>query len=216
MLAVFCTNAINIYAGINGIESGQSLIIACSVIFFNIVELTGLHRLVKTSYKWKISINCTMEWLMINLFPIHHTIWVHCMHTSFRSETGAHASLGVLPIDLCHPWCATMTHQLAVHSLMLSSHDLRGLLLWWLPPIVPCSMIFGSVSWWQTWLNHDSLWCLLVDSKSSLRPARILTCCYPYSFVLCSLYMICQTFSCSICTCTAIATRLSNWCCAVR
>ncbi|KAL3848081.1 hypothetical protein ACJMK2_018962 [Sinanodonta woodiana] len=41
MLAVFCTNAINIYSGINGLESGQSLIIAISVVVFNFLELTG-------------------------------------------------------------------------------------------------------------------------------------------------------------------------------
>ncbi|NXQ21036.1 GPT acetylglucosaminephosphotransferase, partial [Peucedramus taeniatus] len=41
MLAVFCTNAINILAGINGIEAGQSLVIAASIIIFNTVELNG-------------------------------------------------------------------------------------------------------------------------------------------------------------------------------
>ena len=41
MLAVFCTNAINIYAGINGIEAGQSLVIGLSVMIFNIIELNG-------------------------------------------------------------------------------------------------------------------------------------------------------------------------------
>ncbi|XP_072938541.1 UDP-N-acetylglucosamine--dolichyl-phosphate N-acetylglucosaminephosphotransferase [Epargyreus clarus] len=41
MLAVFCTNAINILAGINGLEVGQSVIIALSIIIFNIIELTG-------------------------------------------------------------------------------------------------------------------------------------------------------------------------------
>lgn len=44
MLAVFCTNAINILAGINGIEAGQSLIIAGSIIIFNILELNGDYR----------------------------------------------------------------------------------------------------------------------------------------------------------------------------
>lgn len=39
MLAVFCTNAINILAGINGLEAGQSLIIAASIIAFNIIEM---------------------------------------------------------------------------------------------------------------------------------------------------------------------------------
>lgn len=39
MLAVFCTNAINILAGINGLEVGQSLVIAMSIIIFNLIEL---------------------------------------------------------------------------------------------------------------------------------------------------------------------------------
>lgn len=37
-LAVFCTNAINILAGINGLEVGQSLVIAMSIIVFNLIE----------------------------------------------------------------------------------------------------------------------------------------------------------------------------------
>ncbi|KAK0181559.1 hypothetical protein PV327_003832 [Microctonus hyperodae] len=41
MLAVFCTNAINILAGINGLEVGQSLVIATSIMIFNIIELSG-------------------------------------------------------------------------------------------------------------------------------------------------------------------------------
>jgi UDP-N-acetylglucosamine--dolichyl-phosphate N-acetylglucosaminephosphotransferase len=43
MLAVFCTNAINIYAGINGLEVGQSLIIGISIVFYNLIELTHGH-----------------------------------------------------------------------------------------------------------------------------------------------------------------------------
>jgi UDP-N-acetylglucosamine--dolichyl-phosphate N-acetylglucosaminephosphotransferase len=39
MLAVFCTNAINIYAGINGLEVGQSFIIGCAVLIHNLIEL---------------------------------------------------------------------------------------------------------------------------------------------------------------------------------
>lgn len=38
LLAVFCTNAINIYAGINGLECGQSYVIACSVLFFKLYD----------------------------------------------------------------------------------------------------------------------------------------------------------------------------------
>ena len=61
------------------------------------------------------------------------------------------------------------------HSLMLSFHNLRGLPLRSLRPAVPCSrpMIFGSVSWRQSWPNHDSLRRLTVDIKSSWRPVKI-------------------------------------------
>uniref|UniRef100_A0AAY4E1Y7 UDP-N-acetylglucosamine--dolichyl-phosphate N-acetylglucosaminephosphotransferase n=1 Tax=Denticeps clupeoides TaxID=299321 RepID=A0AAY4E1Y7_9TELE len=44
MLAVFCTNAINILAGINGIESGQALFISGSICIFNLLELSGEYR----------------------------------------------------------------------------------------------------------------------------------------------------------------------------
>ncbi|KAL1489802.1 hypothetical protein ABEB36_013734 [Hypothenemus hampei] len=43
MLAVFCTNAINILAGVNGLEVGQSVVIAISIAAFNFVELSGPH-----------------------------------------------------------------------------------------------------------------------------------------------------------------------------
>jgi UDP-N-acetylglucosamine--dolichyl-phosphate N-acetylglucosaminephosphotransferase len=40
LLAGFCTNAINILAGINGLEAGQSYVIACSVLFFKMYDLS--------------------------------------------------------------------------------------------------------------------------------------------------------------------------------
>ena len=39
LLAIFCTNSINILAGINGLEVGQSLIIAGTIILYNIIEI---------------------------------------------------------------------------------------------------------------------------------------------------------------------------------
>lgn len=44
MLAVFCTNAINIYAGINGLEAGQSYVIGCFVLLHNLVEIKANHE----------------------------------------------------------------------------------------------------------------------------------------------------------------------------
>ena len=39
MLGVFCTNAINIYAGVNGIEAGQSLVIASAALTHNFIVI---------------------------------------------------------------------------------------------------------------------------------------------------------------------------------
>ena len=38
LLAVFCTNAINILAGINGLECGQAYVIAASILFFKLYD----------------------------------------------------------------------------------------------------------------------------------------------------------------------------------
>lgn len=40
MFVIFCTNAINIYAGINGLEVGQTIVLTVSIIFYNLVEIT--------------------------------------------------------------------------------------------------------------------------------------------------------------------------------
>jgi len=37
MLAIFCTNTINIYAGLNGLETGQSLVIGSFILMHNII-----------------------------------------------------------------------------------------------------------------------------------------------------------------------------------
>ena len=39
MLVIFCTNAINILAGVNGLEVGQSVVIGFSIMIFNLMEL---------------------------------------------------------------------------------------------------------------------------------------------------------------------------------
>ncbi|CAG5123607.1 unnamed protein product [Candidula unifasciata] len=45
MLAVFCTNAINIHSGVNGLEVGQSCVISLSVLIFNFIEMQGEQRM---------------------------------------------------------------------------------------------------------------------------------------------------------------------------
>lgn len=66
MLAVFCTNAINILAGINGLEVGQSLIIACSILIFNSIELCLGHQI--DSHKFSI-------YLMLPFLAVSLALW---------------------------------------------------------------------------------------------------------------------------------------------
>lgn len=41
LLTIFCTNSINILAGVNGLEAGQTFIVACALLLHNLVELSG-------------------------------------------------------------------------------------------------------------------------------------------------------------------------------
>ncbi|KAL3533690.1 hypothetical protein ACH5RR_007211 [Cinchona calisaya] len=41
LLAVFCTNSVNIHAGINGLEVGQTIVIACAILVHNIMQIGG-------------------------------------------------------------------------------------------------------------------------------------------------------------------------------
>lgn len=41
LLTIFCTNSINILAGVNGLEAGQTFVVACALLLHNLVELSG-------------------------------------------------------------------------------------------------------------------------------------------------------------------------------
>jgi UDP-N-acetylglucosamine--dolichyl-phosphate N-acetylglucosaminephosphotransferase len=41
LLAVFCTNSINIHAGLNGLEVGQTVVIAFSILIHNVMQIGG-------------------------------------------------------------------------------------------------------------------------------------------------------------------------------
>uniref|UniRef100_A0A1B0FP39 UDP-N-acetylglucosamine--dolichyl-phosphate N-acetylglucosaminephosphotransferase n=1 Tax=Glossina morsitans morsitans TaxID=37546 RepID=A0A1B0FP39_GLOMM len=66
MLAVFCTNAINILAGINGLEVGQSLIISTSILLFNFIELSLGHQV--DAHKFSI-------YLMLPFLAVSLALW---------------------------------------------------------------------------------------------------------------------------------------------
>lgn len=68
MLAVFCTNAINILAGINGLEVGQSLIISLSIIIFNLIEMYRENILDKSYHQFSL-------YFMLPYFATSLALW---------------------------------------------------------------------------------------------------------------------------------------------
>lgn len=80
-ISIFCTNAINIYAGINGIEVGQSFIIGCFVLIHNVIEIVlnkdkegseAQETLLNHMYSLTIMlpfVACTLALVKYNSFP---------------------------------------------------------------------------------------------------------------------------------------------------
>jgi len=73
LLAVFCTNSINILAGINGVEAGQSLVIAIAVAVNNVYEIYKDDCCVEDNYLSLVLIvpfiGTTLGLLWHNWFP---------------------------------------------------------------------------------------------------------------------------------------------------
>ena len=74
LLAIFCTNSINILAGINGLEVGQSLIIAATIILYNFIEIInhGEDKLFENVFSLSIILPfffCSLALFIFNKFP---------------------------------------------------------------------------------------------------------------------------------------------------
>jgi UDP-N-acetylglucosamine--dolichyl-phosphate N-acetylglucosaminephosphotransferase len=69
MLAIFCTHSINILAGVNGVEVGQSVIIALSIVGHNLLALwKGLEE----SDEHIFSLTLTLPFLAVSLALLYH------------------------------------------------------------------------------------------------------------------------------------------------
>jgi UDP-N-acetylglucosamine--dolichyl-phosphate N-acetylglucosaminephosphotransferase len=71
-ISVFCTNAINILAGINGVEAGQSLVIAISIAINNVIQMHGTCCAGEHSFSLYLMvpfIGCTLALLLHNWYP---------------------------------------------------------------------------------------------------------------------------------------------------
>ena len=74
MLSIFATNAINIYAGINGIEVMQTIIIAIAMIINNILEIISSDKISGDSNLFSNSlliplVGCCFALIKYNCYP---------------------------------------------------------------------------------------------------------------------------------------------------
>ena len=72
MLAVFCTNAINIYAGINGLEVGQSYVIGCAVLVHNLLEISLLEDDIKLQENHLFSVMLMTSFVGVTIGLLQH------------------------------------------------------------------------------------------------------------------------------------------------
>jgi len=100
MLAVFCTNAINIYAGINGLEAGQSFVIGCAVLVHNLWEIRSNNLTANHLFSAMLMLSfvgVTLGLLRHNWFPAC-TLTVHffCLNGAdlFLSMRSTHSHFG--------------------------------------------------------------------------------------------------------------------------
>lgn len=99
MLTIFCTNSINILAGINGLEAGQSFIIACAVLLFNLLHLSGIREVddamlnghLFSAFMMIPFAACTFALLKVNYYPAK--MFVGDTFTYFAGATFAVAGI---------------------------------------------------------------------------------------------------------------------------
>lgn len=76
MLAVFATNAINIYAGVNGLEAGQALVISVAILTANIYELaSGAESGSEHAYHHIFSANLALPFIAVCSGLLWHNVY---------------------------------------------------------------------------------------------------------------------------------------------
>jgi UDP-N-acetylglucosamine--dolichyl-phosphate N-acetylglucosaminephosphotransferase len=101
MLSIFCTNAINIYAGINGLEAGQAIIIAGFIVLHNALNFNPIGEkdnldLVRANNAFSVELilpfaAVTLALLRYNWYP--STVFVGDTFCYFAGMTFAMASI---------------------------------------------------------------------------------------------------------------------------
>jgi UDP-N-acetylglucosamine--dolichyl-phosphate N-acetylglucosaminephosphotransferase len=123
LVAIFCTNAINIHAGINGLEAGQALIIACSIALHNLLELDG-----EFTRNHVFSLCLIVPFIGVTLGLLRHNSYPA---TIFVGDT--------------FTFLAGMT----LATVAILSHVSKTLMLFFLPQILNFLISFPQIVFWE-------------------------------------------------------------------
>lgn len=96
MLTIFCTNSINILAGVNGLEAGQTFIVACAVLLHNVLCMASGDASVRDGHLFSAVLMqplaaCTLGLLVFNWYPSR--VFVGDTFTYFAGMTIAVAGI---------------------------------------------------------------------------------------------------------------------------
>lgn len=96
LLAIFCTNSINIHAGLNGLEVGQTVVIACAVLIHNLMRIGASADLQKQAHAFSIYLvqpllATSLALLAYNWYP--SSVFVGDTYTYFAGMTLAVAGI---------------------------------------------------------------------------------------------------------------------------
>lgn len=94
LLAIFCTNSINIYAGINGLEVGQSLVISICIVVYNLIDLVKNNKIFENVFSITIVMPffaCSLGLFLYNKYP--SVVFVGDTYTYFAGMTFACAGI---------------------------------------------------------------------------------------------------------------------------
>jgi len=126
LLSIFCTNAINILAGINGIEVGQSIIICGAMIINNCVNLfTPEH----TKHLYSLNMMIPLLGVMTGLF-VHNKYVGSLVQFDDTKQTSRYPASVFVGDTFCY--FAGMT--IAVTGVL--SHSSKTVLLFFIPQIL--------------------------------------------------------------------------------
>lgn len=185
-LVIFCTNSINIYAGINGLEVGQSFVIGLFIAFMNLLEVIN-----NSSEQHLFSFTLIMPFVTTSLALLKHNFYPAEVFVGDVFPYSAGMTISVAAILGHYPKSLLLLLLPQVFNFIYSTPQLFGLIACprhRLPRVnLKTGFLEASKTSETSNKSNKTLLCLVLDI---LGPLHERTLC----FILLSLQAICSVF----------------------